>query len=277
MNGKEQVQYLGRFLSGMVMPNIGAFIAWGLLSALFLETGWLPDERLAALSEPMALLLLPVLIAYTGGGMVYGRRGAVIGAVAVMGVVAGAGTPMFLGAMATGPLAAWVLKKVDALCEKAARPGFEMLLNNFSMGITGAALAAAAMFGIRPLADMLSQWVSSGVGFFIERGFLPLASILIEPAKVLFLNNAVNHGILSPLGIQQAEEAVQGLKSAAGFIRREIGHRLRLRHVPQMHFTATDSIEYSANISRILKDWNEGKEEDDAHHAAAGGGTPEKR
>ncbi len=206
MNGKEQVQYLGRFLSGMVMPNIGAFIAWGLLSALFLETGWLPDERLAALSEPMALLLLPVLIAYTGGGMVYGRRGAVIGAVAVMGVVAGAGTPMFLGAMATGPLAAWVLKKVDALCEKAARPGFEMLLNNFSMGITGAALAAAAMFGIRPLADMLSQWVSSGVGFFIERGFLPLASILIEPAKVLFLNNAVNHGILSPLGIQQAEE-----------------------------------------------------------------------
>ncbi len=207
MKARERVQRLGRFLSGMVMPNIGAFIAWGLLSALFLETGWLPNEQLAVLSKPMALILLPALIAFTGGGMVYGRRGAVIGAVAAMGVIAGAGVPMFLGAMITGPTSAWILKKIDQVTEKKARPGFEMLLRNFSMGIAGAALAAAALFCVRPLADLLNQWVSAGVGFFIERGLMPLTSILIEPAKVLFLNNALNHGILSPLGMQQAEES----------------------------------------------------------------------
>lgn len=55
-------------------------------------------------------------------------------------------------------------------------------------------------------------------------------------------------------GIDAAKNAVVGLKSAAGFIRRELGLRLHLRHVPSLVFMATDSIEYSANISRMLND-----------------------
>ena len=55
-------------------------------------------------------------------------------------------------------------------------------------------------------------------------------------------------------GMEHAKQATQGLKSASGYIRRELGQRLRLRHVPEMHFKATDSIEYSANISKILND-----------------------
>lgn len=55
-------------------------------------------------------------------------------------------------------------------------------------------------------------------------------------------------------GLDRANEAVKGLKSAAGFIRRELGHRLHIRYVPQLIFKSTDSIEYSANISRILND-----------------------
>ena len=66
-------------------------------------------------------------------------------------------------------------------------------------------------------------------------------------------------------GLDCAREAVKGLKSAGGFIRRELGHRLRLRHVPELIFNATDSIEYSANISRILNslDIPDGEEDQD--------------
>lgn len=203
---KEKVQVFGRFLSGMVMPNIGAFIAWGLITALFIPTGWWPNERLAALVSPMSQMLLPLLIAYTGGQVVAGQRGGVIGAIATMGVIVGADVPMFIGAMIVGPLAAWIIKKFDGMMEGHVKAGFEMLVNNFSLGIIGAILAVIAMLGITPLVAALNAAMEIGVNFFVDRGLLPLASIFIEPAKVLFLNNAINHGILSPLGIKQVEE-----------------------------------------------------------------------
>ena len=203
---KEKVQVFGRFLSGMVMPNIGAFIAWGLITALFLETGWCPNEKIANLIGPMSSMLLPLLIAYTGGNVVAGQRGGVIGAIATMGVIVGSDVPMFIGAMIVGPLAAWVIRKFDKLMENKVKAGFEMLVNNFSIGIIGAILAIIAMLGITPLVNILNGWMEAGVGFFVEHGLLPLTSIFIEPAKVLFLNNAINHGILSPMGIKQVEE-----------------------------------------------------------------------
>ncbi|MDD2978924.1 MAG: PTS mannitol transporter subunit IICBA [Hespellia sp.] len=203
---KEKVQVFGRFLSGMVMPNIGAFIAWGLITALFIETGWLPNAKLAELVGPMSQVLLPLLIAYTGGTVVHGQRGGVIGAIAAMGVIVGADIPMFIGAMAVGPLAAWLLKKFDKWAENKVKAGFEMLVNNFSLGILGAILCGVSMFAIQPLVTGLNGVMEAGVGFFVDHGLLPLASIFIEPAKVLFLNNAINHGILSPLGIKQVEE-----------------------------------------------------------------------
>ena len=204
---KEKVQLFGRSLSGMVMPNIGAFIAWGIITALFIETGWAPNERIAQLVSPMSSVLLPLLIAYTGGNVVAGQRGGVIGSLATMGVIVGSDIPMFIGAMIVGPLAAWVIKKFDKLMENHIKAGFEMLVNNFSLGIIGAFLAVAAMYGVTPLVTTLNGLMSAGVGFFVDHGLLPLTSVFIEPAKVLFLNNAINHGILSPMGIQQVEEA----------------------------------------------------------------------
>lgn len=203
---KEKVQVFGRFLSGMVMPNIGAFIAWGIITALFIETGWSPNETFAKLVTPMSTMLLPLLIAYTGGKAVAGHRGGVIGAIAAMGVIVGSDVPMFIGAMIVGPGAAWIIKKFDKLLENKVKAGFEMLVNNFSLGIIGALLALLAMVGVTPLVSMLNHVMSAGVGFFVEHGLLPLTSVFIEPAKVLFLNNAINHGILSPMGIQQVEE-----------------------------------------------------------------------
>ncbi len=204
---KVSIQRFGRFLSGMVMPNIGAFIAWGLITALFIPTGWVPNESLAALVGPMISYLLPLLIGYTGGKMVHDTRGGVIGAVATMGVIVGSTIPMFLGAMIVGPLAAWILKKFDKSIEGKVGSGFEMLVNNFSSGIIGGALALIAYKGIGPVVEVLSKGLASGVGFLIDSGLLPLANILIEPAKVLFLNNAINHGILGPIALDQAATA----------------------------------------------------------------------
>lgn len=203
---KEKIQLFGRFLSGMVMPNIGAFIAWGLITALFIPTGWWPNESLAALVSPMSTVLLPLLIAYTGGAAIHGQRGGVIGAIATMGVIVGSDIPMFIGAMIVGPLAAWVMKKFDRLLEGKIPAGFEMLVNNFSLGILGAVLTLLTLKGVTPLVESLNEAMRAGVGFFVDNKLLPMASIFIEPAKVLFLNNAINHGIFSPMGIQQVEE-----------------------------------------------------------------------
>lgn len=208
---KVKIQSFGRFLSGMVMPNIGAFIAWGLITALFIPTGWIPNESLASLVGPMITYLLPLLIGYTGGSMVHGVRGGVIGAVVTMGVIVGSDIPMFLGAMIVSPLAAWVLKKFDKSVEGKIPSGFEMLVNNFSSGIIGGALALLAFKGIGPVVEGISTILAKGVQFLIDTGLLPLASLLVEPAKVLFLNNAINHGILGPLALEQASKAGQSI------------------------------------------------------------------
>ncbi|UOF92920.1 PTS mannitol transporter subunit IICB [Fodinisporobacter ferrooxydans] len=191
----------------MVMPNIGAFIAWGLITALFIPTGWIPNAHLAKLVGPIITYLLPLLIGYTGGKMVHGPRGGVIGAVATMGVIVGSNIPMFLGAMLMGPFGGWVIKKVDQAFEGKIRAGFEMLVNNFSAGIVAAILALLAYVAIDPVVTGLSSALSAGVQAIVNVGLLPLANIFIEIGKVLFLNNAINHGILSPLGLQQAAKA----------------------------------------------------------------------
>jgi mannitol PTS system EIICBA or EIICB component len=204
-NIKVAVQKFGNFLSSMVMPNISAFIAWGLITALFIPSGFLPNESLAKMVGPMITYLLPLLIGYTGGKIVYDQRGAVVGAIATMGVIAGADIPMFLGAMIMGPLGGYVIKKFDQWIEGKVKAGFEMLVNNFSAGILGGLLAILAFLAVGPGVDVFTGWLVNGVDWLVGTGLLPLTSIIIEPAKILFLNNAINHGVLSPIGIEQAK------------------------------------------------------------------------
>lgn len=208
---RASIQRFGGFLAGMIMPNIGAFIAWGLVAALFISSGWIPDENLVTLSDPMLNYLLPLLIGYTGGRTVHGTRGAVVGAIATMGVIVGADIPMFLGAMVMGPLAAWLLKRIDGFLDARVPSGFEMLVDNFSLGILGLVLAILGHEGVGPLVDLFMGWMAAGVSALIGHHMLPLASVLVEPAKVLFLNNAINHGILTPLGTEQVRTAGQSI------------------------------------------------------------------
>jgi PTS system mannitol-specific IIC component len=218
------VQRFGTFLSGMIMPNIPALIAWGIFTAFFIAVGFTPNADLATIVGPFIHYLLPLLIAYTGGSIVYGIRGGVVASIATMGAIAGSDlliaqvnatlpadnqlgqVHMFIGAMIMAPLSAYTMKWLDSLWEGKIRAGFEMLVNMFSAGIWGFAMAIVGFYPVAWLVNGLMQILSNGVNWLIELNLLPLTSILIEPAKVLFLNNAVNHGVLTPLGIQQASE-----------------------------------------------------------------------
>ena len=202
---KEHVQKFGRFLSGMVMPNIGAFIAWGLIAALFIEAGWFPNATIAKMVGPMLSYLLPILIAYTGGKAVGGQKGAVTGALATLGAIASTESTMFIGAMICGPLGGWCIKKFDEKMEGHVPAGFEMVINNFSVGIIGGLLAILSIFAIGPTCVVLTDVLGKGVGFLVEHSLLPLTAVLVEPAKVLFLNNAINHGVFTPIGTEQVE------------------------------------------------------------------------
>ena len=205
---KNKIQRFGKFLSAMVMPNIGAFIAWGFITALFIEKGWLPNAQLATLNGPMLNYLLPVLIAFQGGKLIGGDRGGVMGAIATIGVIVGAPDyPMLMGAMVMGPLAGFVIKKFDQAMDGRMPAGFEMLINNFSIGIFGMLLAIVGYYAIGPFMSAVLVVLKGGVQVLVNHNLLPLAAIFIEPAKVLFLNNAINHGIFTPIGIEQAAEA----------------------------------------------------------------------
>ena len=195
----------------MVMPNIGAFIAWGLITALFIPGGWYPNENIARMVSPMLKYLLPTLIAFTAGKNVGGYRGGVAGAVAAMGVIIGTDTPMFLGAMIMGPIAGWCVKRFDKAVEGKVGAGFEMLVDNFSLGIIAMLLAITGYLVIGHVVDSLTRMLSSGVDWMLAHKMNPLLAVLVDPAKVLFLNNAVNHGIMTPLGIQQAAEVGQSM------------------------------------------------------------------
>lgn len=207
MSVRDGLSRFGKFLSGMVMPNIGAFIAWGFLTALFIDTGWLPNEQFASIATPMLSYLIPVLIAAQGGYLTGGDRGRIVGAIAVIGCIAGApDTTMLMGAMVMGPFAGWVIKTFDRLMEGHTPAGFEMLVDNFSVGIVGMLLSMLGYVVIGPVMTTILSVLIGGVSILIQYSLMPLLAIFIEPAKVLFLNNAINHGIFTPIGIAQAQE-----------------------------------------------------------------------
>lgn len=229
---KTKVQAFGRFLSGMVMPNISAFIAWGFITALFIPTGWLAlisgqsaakdatqfivyGFDLLAITKvivgPMITYLLPLLIAYTGGTMVYKQRGGVIGAVTAMGVIASATIPMFLGAMIVGPTAAYILKKIDELILPRVKAGFEMLVNNYMAGILGLIFAMVSYYMFGPIITEFSKALGNVVEVLVKNNLMFLSSVFVEPAKVLFLNNAINHGVFSPIGAAEVQNTGKSL------------------------------------------------------------------
>ncbi|QCI17943.1 PTS mannitol transporter subunit IICBA [Buchnera aphidicola (Acyrthosiphon lactucae)] len=199
---KLKIQNFGRFLSNMIMPNISIFIAWGMMTALFMPLGWQPNKILEQLISPIIFYLLPILIAYTGGSLIANSRGGLIGSISTIGLITSTNIPMLLGAMIVGPLSGWIIKYFDKKIENRIKNGFEMLVNNFSLAIFGILLAIISFSTIGPFIQWFSHVLGELIKIIVSYNLLPLTSIIIEPAKIFFLNNVINHGIFSPLGIQ---------------------------------------------------------------------------
>jgi PTS system mannitol-specific IIC component len=206
-SNRAKMQAFGGFLTSMVIPNIGAFIAWGFITALFIPTGWLPNANFAELVGPMITYLLPLLLGYTGGKLVGGKRGAILGSVGTIGLIVGSEIPMFLGAMIIGPLGGYITKKFDKAIDGKIPTGFEMVVNNFSLGFMGLGLALLAYQFIGPVIQSANNLVTTLIEGLVATGYLPLLSLINEPAKVLFLNNVIDQGIYYPLGMQAALES----------------------------------------------------------------------
>jgi PTS system mannitol-specific IIC component len=206
MRLRSWLQQFGAFLAGMVIPNIPAFIGWGLLTALFIPTGWYPNAHLAKISEPCLMILLPLLVGLTGGRAVYGARGAVVGAFATMGVIVGSSIPMFPGAMIMGPLGGLLTRELDILLLPRTRKGFEALVSNFSAGILGLLLMLVGYALVGGVVESATSTFADWAKRMTEVGLLPLAALVIEPAKVLFVNNAIGQGVLTPLGLLEAQQ-----------------------------------------------------------------------
>ena len=205
-NFKAGVQKFGGFMAGMIIPNIGAILAWGIITMFVIPTGWIPNEKLSEIVGPMIKWLIPILVGYTGGKLVHGTRGGVVGAIATYGIIVGASIPMILGAMIMGPFGGWIAKTFDRAVEGRIKTGFEMLVDTFSAGIMGALLAIFAFLIAEPIVTAISTTLGAFAEAVTAAGLLPLIAIVIEPGKILFLNNAINHGVMGPLGIQQVAE-----------------------------------------------------------------------
>ncbi|WP_304406686.1 PTS mannitol transporter subunit IICBA [uncultured Clostridium sp.] len=203
---KEQIQKFGKFVGSMIIPNIGVFIAWGFITAIFTSTGWFPNEKIALLVDPVTTYLLPILIGVTGGKVTGGARGGVVAAISTIGVIVGSDMPVILGSIVIGPLSGVLIKRFDKFINEKVPSGFEMLVNNFSLAIIGIILSIVGLFIVGPLMSIITIIMNLGLEFIIRKGLLPLLAIFIEPIKILFLNNAINHGIIDVMAMSQVNE-----------------------------------------------------------------------
>lgn len=201
-----KIRRVGHYLSGMIMPNVSVFIAWGIITTLIQYLQGPLQYSFIEMDQLMIRLLLPMLIAYTGGRMIQERAG-VVAAIAVIGMLVDSDDPQILGAMVIGPLVGWNVFLFDKYILPRVKPGYEMLVRNFSAGILGMLFGYLSLLFIGPFIAGVTKQIGLFVGWLIERNLLLFTNVFIEPLKVLFLNNTLNHGILTPLGIEQAEEA----------------------------------------------------------------------
>ncbi|PPE06648.1 PTS transporter subunit EIIC [Mesoplasma corruscae] len=238
-NFKLKVQKVGSFMAGMIMPSIGVLLAWGLWTAMFLydydnnkPLGWFNAPMLGRLVDPGLKYLIPILIAFNGARMIYGIRGGMLATFVILGTIIGTdwiyanhitladgshpGSPnQFIGAMVVGPLSGWFLKKMESFYLEKINKSYEMLVKNFGIGFFGILLALVTFFGWGWIMWGITWTMIQIISLFGSNKWLaPLMGIFTEPVKVSFLNNALNHGVMGPIGYNEiAQQTAEGLKN----------------------------------------------------------------
>lgn len=201
------IQKTGKFYTRIIMKNIGIFIFIGLLSVVFHAEGWFPNEDMYAISQVAYRYILPCMIAYEGGNLLSDSLGGLTAVMALCGILARDPDIGIFGAMISAPLGGYFWKWEKKFLERDCFAGTKMLLRNLILGTTGVLLAAGEYYALAKVAVLFSTAVGFCIGWLLDHGSIAVLNILIEPAKVFFLNNIMNHGILVPLGMSQAEHS----------------------------------------------------------------------
>lgn len=218
---RNAIHKFGKFYSNIMINMIGIFIFVGILSVIFGDYGWAPNENIYAISQFVYSYVIPALIAYAAGnhmGQIYEKRpdvpktginhaGGAIAVMAAAGVMIADKNCAILGAMILGPVCGLLWKHVLEPLTRKAVQGMEMLTRNLVAAIVGAAFSIAAYYVLTPVLSAVTHVIMMGVDWLIAHKLICLTSVLIEPAKVFFLNNSIHHGILLPLAMQQAEQS----------------------------------------------------------------------
>ena len=218
---RNTIHKFGKFYSSIMINMIGIFIFTGVLSVVFGDHGWWPNADIYAISAFVYSYVIPILIAYTAGNQIgtvheatdpdrrttgVHHAGGAIAVLAVSGMILADKNSAILGAMILGPVCGYVWKHLLEPWTRKVVPGLEMLTRNLAAAVTGMGFALVAYIGLAPFIHALTQVLMMGVNALWERNLVCLVSLVIEPCKVFFLNNCINHGILLPLAIQQAGE-----------------------------------------------------------------------
>ncbi|MDR2278611.1 MAG: PTS lactose transporter subunit IIBC [Vagococcus sp.] len=202
---------LGNYLSSLIMPNLSVFIAWGFINFLANFASGKMYLLLNGTEDILINFLLPLLIGYTGGKKIDHHRGGAIAGIATLGIMVGNDNSAVLGAMIIGPIAVMCFKRLNILILKKIQNGYEMLLQNILAGVVGTLFCLVGLFILTPIINFSTLLAISGVHFLITHHLLPLVNVIIEPLKVFFFNNAINHGVLTPLGLNMVKETGQSI------------------------------------------------------------------
>lgn len=202
----KKIHNVGRFYTKIIMKHIGIFIFVGMLFVVFHDHGWLPNGDIYAISQLVYIVILPALIAYEGGRLISGENGGILAVLVMSGMLVSESSAGILGAMIAGPFAGFLWKYEQKFLEEKAGSSMQMLAKNLALGITGAVLAVFVYYLVTPVFYLVTEAFCRGVDLLVSCRMIALAGAIIEPAKVFFLNNIVNHAVLVPLGMEQVQE-----------------------------------------------------------------------
>lgn len=203
----KNIHKIGKFYTRIIMKHIGIFIFIGFLSVVFHDHGWFPNEDIYAISQLMYWTVLPAFIAFEGGRMIAGAEGGILAVLAISGLLLSENSIGLLGAMLIGPFAGKLWKYEEQFVERYAGPSFQMLVRNLLIGVCGGILSVLGYFLVSPVLGVVVKTAYGAIDWLVSSQLIGLISIVIEPAKVFFLNNVINHTILVPIGIGQMQEA----------------------------------------------------------------------
>lgn len=209
---KRLLHTFGKFYSRVMMKFIGIFIFVGILMVVFGEHGWMPNKDIYAISQFVYAFVIPILIAYTSGslhqeGTAENNVGGVLAVMAVTGMLNANSEIGIMGALILAPLCGLLWRRGLEPLLNHWNSSADMLVRNLVIAGSGSILAILSYYVLTPTIVDISQMLMMGISYLVKHRLIFLLSFLIEPIKVLFLNNSIHHGILLPLAMQQAEQA----------------------------------------------------------------------